>query len=145
MIRTDFSDLVPIAIGLTLGGAYTDLFFSHNLISDIAIFFGLKSDLFFIFAIVFFICSLIKNIKNSTTNNRLEKIFFTIFSLKNGFLCVSGFLFSASIFSFNNHLQEAAMFLSVSIYIYFLACGIRLIEEKICYEIYEFIQPLWKK
>ncbi|WP_227500140.1 hypothetical protein [Acinetobacter venetianus] len=106
---------------------------------------GLNPTCFYFVYCIFYSVSLIKNIKNSTTNNRLEKIFFTIFSLKNGFLCVSGFLFSASIFSFNNHLQEAAMFLSVSIYIYFLACGIRLIEEKICYEIYEFIQPLWKK
>ncbi len=58
MIRTDFSDLVPIAIGLTLGGAYTDLFFSHNLISDIAIFFGLKSDLF-LFCLLYFLFCLI--------------------------------------------------------------------------------------
>ncbi|EPF77484.1 hypothetical protein GCM10025882_16440 [Acinetobacter gyllenbergii] len=144
MIRTDRSDLILLLIGLVLCGVYIICFSSHSSISNIAIFFGLKSDLFFVFAISFFIYSLIKKVRNNK-NNRLEKIFFTIFSLKNGFLCVSGFLFSASIFSFNNHLQEAAMFLSVSIYIYFLACGIRLIEEKICYEIYEFIQPFCKK
>ena len=144
MIRTDRSDLIPLLIGLVLCGVYIIYFSSHSSISNIAIFFGLKSDLFFVFAISFFIYSLIKKIRNNNKNNGLEKIFFTFFSLKNGLFCVSGFLLSLSIYLLNNNLQESIVFICMALYIYFLGCSIRLIEEKICYEIYEFIQPFWK-
>ncbi|MEG0483694.1 MAG: hypothetical protein RR569_11340 [Acinetobacter sp.] len=145
MIKTDFYDLVPFTIGITWGGIYTDFFFSHEWLSNIAIFFGMKSLYFLWFTIVLFIYSLIKNLKNNKEKNLLKKMFFSIFSLRNSLLCISGFLFSVSIFSFNNHLKEATMLLISSIYLYFLVCCIRLVEEKLFSELWEEFKPYFQK
>lgn len=144
MIRTSILDLPPLFLGIFLGWIYAYFFYSNELLSKIAIFFGLKSSYFICITFILFIYTLIKKPLEKETS-LLVIIFFNFFSLKNGLLCITGFLCFLGFYSLKNNLNDYLLFFTQSIYIYFLVCCIRLLEEYIFSQLINHFKPYFQQ